>query len=194
MKRMCLVGALAAGLTLTVAMAQEGPARGAGPGGGPRGGGQDFRGLMMERLLNNDSMITEIGLSTQQVAQLKTIRLESDKQMIDLNASLQRAVLNETELISQPVPNEAAVMKAVEETGKAQVEVTKMRVKSLLKMLVVLTPVQQDKVKEIFKRRMAERVNRGTPGARREGRGAGPSEGAQNPPPNPPPKPAETKE
>jgi Spy/CpxP family protein refolding chaperone len=133
-----------------------------------------MQAMRLHWLLGNDEAIQEIGLTTQQVVALKTIRLETSKQMIDLEAKRQHALLAETELISQEAPNEDAVLKTVEETGAVQIEIAKLRVKSLLKMLKILNAEQRAKLTEVFKRRMEDRRNRFE--RRQEGRGRNPNQ------------------
>jgi Spy/CpxP family protein refolding chaperone len=138
---------------------------------------------MLQWLASDPGIGKELGLTTNQTETIKRLRFDTQKQMIDLRARLEHAAEAQAELISQDSPNEAALMKAVEEAGTARTDIAKLEVRRLLAVHNVLTPEQRAKLRERFsewrKTHQAKRMDRPRL-PRQEQQGPG-----QEPPPPP---------
>lgn len=206
-------------LAAGAALAQQGPnpgPMGGGMGGGGMGGGDRMRerwamqspeDMLFERLTSDGGAAQQIGLTTNQVESLRKVGFELKQKMIELNAQREKAGLQQAQLMTAADPDEAAVMKAVEESGSIQTEIAKLRVKQVLAARKILTPEQQQKAREMIRARMEARrsemggqggqVGGGMGGGRRgpqrqqgggqPGAPVGPGPGQPGLPPPPPP-------
>ena len=120
----------------------------------------EAEGLNSRWLENNPQVIQELGLKTEQLEALKNMRFEVQRKMIDLNASKERASLNQAELMSKENPDETAIMKSVDEVFESQKAIAKLRLQSLLKIRTVLSPEQRIKAKEMLKTQMKKHADR----------------------------------
>lgn len=123
----------------------------------------------------------ELGLSADQAAQIEKLRVEGRKQGIRQRADLAIARIELQELMSAPTVDEEAVAAKVKAISDLQAAGLKARVDERLAMRRVLTPEQQEKMKQLMRQHRQDRGAR--PG--RAWRGARP--GAGTPPPAPGP-------
>jgi Spy/CpxP family protein refolding chaperone len=153
-----VAGALVVAGTV-VAMAQERPRREAQP--------------------DRAAIRAQLGLSADQAAQLEKLRVEGRKQAIRQRADLAIARIELQELMNAPTVDEKAVAAKVKAISDLQAAGLKARVDERLAMRRVLTPEQQEKMKQLMRRHRRDR--RARPGrAWRRGR-----PGAATPPPAP---------
>ena len=198
MKRMlCIIGAAGATLlTGGLLLAQQPPPDPASPppartpaqpSGGQRPGGwtapgrDGMDGFMVDRLVNDAQVAKQLNLATNQTSKLLALRADMQKQMVDLLARRDKAAHQQAELVIAANPDEAAVMKAVEATGAAQIEIAKAQVKHLLAVMKVLTPEQQQKLNQLREQAQKRRAEY------RDKRGPAGTNGAAASPPPPPP-------
>jgi Spy/CpxP family protein refolding chaperone len=149
---------LLAGLTAVAVIAQEAPE----PEGMARHWRQAEGGMEevpLERLLRDPAAAEQLNLATNQVEALKKIHFDTRKQMIALNAEMELAAVKQAELMTAGTPDEAAILKAVEDTGAIRTKIAKMRVQQVLAAKRILTPEQQTKLKELVRERVRERRN-----------------------------------
>jgi Spy/CpxP family protein refolding chaperone len=193
-------------------MAEPPPSTAAAPaeGGktGPRGNpevmrermrrlaGGDGEGLVMRMLTADSRAARELGLTDEQIKQIQEAASGSTQQIRDLNALIEKAALRQAELLKADTLDEAAVLKAVQETGELRTQMAMLRIKQLIVAHKVLTPEQRAKAREMAAQRLQQARQRMQEGGRempwkgREGRGE--RQGThQTPPPPPPPAAAE---
>lgn len=125
----------------------------------------------------------ELGLSKEQIQQLKAIAAGSTNEMKVLLAKMQDVARSQADLMSQDLPNEEAVLKGADEIAKIRAEIGRIRMKQMLAAQKILTPEQRQKMREkikahMEKRRGGERMkNKGECPAKGRGRGGeGPAE------------------
>ncbi len=193
-----LAGCLMAGAVLWAEEAA--PAR-------PQMGQRDARrGMMMDggdmgdptlaRALAPESlMVKELKLSPEQVASLKSIFHGQAKQAADLREKMREAAVKQAELMSQEMPDEAAVMKGIETIGEIRVATAKLWTGNILSALKVLTPEQRTQMHALLKERrekareQMENVRQARQAQRKEKKPEGGP--AMPPPPAEQPAPAE---
>ncbi len=182
------VAAMAVGAAGMVAVAEEGagtgkPAtavptahyakpRGEGMRPGP-GGGLDSADGMIVRLLENEKLAKEAGVTDEQVATLKTKLEGVRKEQIDLRAELEKAGMDQARLLSEKTVDEAAIMTAVDKTSEVHAKMARNRMKQLLIVKQTLTPEQTAKLREM----MLERIGKIKEGVGRMDRERGPRRG-----------------
>jgi Spy/CpxP family protein refolding chaperone len=132
----------------------------------------------------------ELGLSTDQVTQIKKLRAEARKQAIRQRADLAVARLELRELMDASTVDEKAVTAKVKTISDLQGAALLARTNERLAMRRILTPEQQEKLKQLGPRARQGRTARSErarrPGARmaRPGR-RGPAVGGGDEPPAP---------
>jgi Spy/CpxP family protein refolding chaperone len=131
------VGALAVAGTVVVAVAQE----------RPRGEGRPDRAAIQ----------AELSLSADQAAQLRKLRIEGRKQAIRQHADLAIARLELAELMDAPTVDEKAVAAKVKAISDLQAAALKARTDERLAMRRLLSPEQQEKMKQLMQRNRWER-------------------------------------
>lgn len=141
-----------------VAAAQGRPGREGRPGPEVRPGRADLR--------------AELGLSADQTAQIQKIRSEARKQAIRQRADLAVARLELRELMTAPTVDQKAVAAKVKEISDLQAASLKARTDEHLAMRRVLTPEQQEKMRQLVRERWRERGPRRGRGWRQRGAGA----------------------
>jgi Spy/CpxP family protein refolding chaperone len=160
-RTVAVAGALLVAGVVLAAKAQELPGRPGGPwgpgAGGPwRSGGPDPAALQ-----------AELGLSPEQAADLKKLRAEGRKQAIRQRADLAIARIELRELMDSPVVDQKAIDAKVKAISDLQAASLKARTERHLALRKLLTPEQQQKLKQMRQRRRVERPGR----AFRRGRG-----------------------
>lgn len=164
---------LVAGCALFVAGlcgAAEQPAAGAPPERPafrmPAGGGilEGEMPMMPEKL-----MVRELGLTQEQQKQVREVLSANAGDMQALRSKMEAAAKVQAELISQDAPDEAAVLKGVDDISKLRAEIAKLRIRQVLALHKVLTPEQRAKMREKMKERM-DRHMQGDRQHKREGK------------------------
>jgi len=161
MKVLAGLGILVMGGTVLVATAQERPRR-AGREGRP-----DLATLQ-----------AELGLTAEQAAQMQKARADGRKQAIRQRADLAIARLELEELMGAPVVDQKAIDAKVAAISGLEAAGLKARTDQRLALRKMLTPEQQEKMKQLM------RENRGSRGPRpaRSGRERRPGSPGQPPP------------
>jgi Spy/CpxP family protein refolding chaperone len=95
----------------------------------------------------------ELGLTADQAAQLRKVRAEGRKQAIRHRADLAIARLELQELMDAPTVDEKAVSAKVKAIGDLQAAALEARTSQHLAMRRLLTPEQQEKMKQLAPRR-----------------------------------------
>jgi Spy/CpxP family protein refolding chaperone len=116
-------------------------------------------------------MSKELGLSKEQMQQMREVFAGSTNEMKGMYTRMQEAAKAQAELMSQDSPNEEAVLKGTDEIAKLRAEIARIRVKQMLAAQKILTPEQRTKMREKMKAHMATR--RGEMGERMKNRGQG---------------------
>ena len=130
---LAVVGILAVAGTVVVAAAQERPRRQGRP--------------------DAAALEKELGLSADQAAQLKKLRAEGRKQAIRHRADLAIARLELQELMDAATVDEKAVAAKVKAISDLQAAALQARTSERLAMRRLLTPEQQEKMKQLAPRR-----------------------------------------
>lgn len=171
----------------------------------PEGEDMEQRGdEMIERLLSSPAAAEETGLSEEKIKALKDGLMELKKKLVDLRAEMEKAAMDQAELLSNKELNEEAIFKAIETTGKIRTEIAKTQIKRMLLIKQNVSPEQIEKIKEKLRERRkkaAEEENRGNvrPNQergrervkefrekRRDDRSEGNGQEGERPPPPPP--------
>ena len=151
-KRLAIV--TAAGLfALAFAMPQNAEACG-GRGRFHRGKRGAMKGKRVERLAK------KLNLDAATKGQIKQLFVQARAQGKVLRQRLRAQRKGMRQLMQQPNPNEAQVLAKVESMGKLKVELKKLRVKTRLAMLQLLTPDQRSKLQSLRAQRRAKRKAR----------------------------------
>jgi Spy/CpxP family protein refolding chaperone len=155
---------LAAMLTLhAVGQENEGGERRSfrGPAGqGPKSGLREKRrpdmdqNAMLGKALRHPRMAEELGLSAEQRQVIDEQLAALEEAHIELRAKMEKAALKQARLMTEKELDEAALMAAVEETGRIHTEMAKLRIRHLLFMQQTLTPEQVEKARSIIRERM----------------------------------------
>lgn len=206
MRRLCWLTVALIG-TVAVAMAEppQAPAAAASEGGksGPRGNpelmrermrrlaGGDGEGWLLRLLTADSRAAQELGLTDEQIKQMRETVSGSAEKMKDLNARIEKAALTQAELLKADTLDEAAVLKAVQEAGELRTQMAMLRVRQLIAAHKVLTPEQRVKARDMAARRLQQARQRFQEGGRdgsgkgREGRGDRQGTNPATPPPPP---------
>lgn len=110
-----------------------------------------------QKWLYNKKAVEEIGLSEDQVETLRALYVDTEKQLAQLQADLKAQKIDLQDEIKAEKPSTEKVMKLVEEGGKIQTEIKKIRLQRLLKSRDVLQPEQQEKAKQLMKKAWQKR-------------------------------------
>jgi Spy/CpxP family protein refolding chaperone len=124
------------------------------------------------RRADRAALLAEIGLSDEQVAQIRKIHQQERKAAIRRNADMRIARLELEELMSAPTLDEAAIAARVKALGELQAAAFKARSDSRLAVRRLVTAEQYQKLQQ--HRHRASRARRERPGRRPVGPGAGP--------------------
>ena len=171
----------------SLAWAQEptGGQPAAGGGGEPRDRmGSGRMGMqrfdMADMLLRNQKTADELKLTDDQKTKLKDASVQFKTQLIDLNAELDKSAVKQAEMMLEDTPDEAAILKGVDEASAVRAKIARVQAQQLLTIHKLLTPEQRTKLREISDQRMKDRA---------AGRGSRDNRGEAPPPP---PAPAAT--
>ena len=130
------------------------------------------RGHRGRRHHNAGPRFEALELTQEQKDQLKSVRLDGKKKMIQYRADMQLARIELKELLIQKSPNQGQVDKVVAKITSTQAKITESRVRQKLGMKKILTEEQLKKIEEMTKDRRGGghfRNRRGPGMMRREG-------------------------
>ena len=164
-KMLAVAGALVvAGAVAVVAAQEPGPGRRAGRMGRP----------------DPAAIQAELGLSADQAAQLKKIRDDGRKQAIRQRADLAIARIELEEAMDAPSVDDKLVAARVKAVSDLQASSLQSRTNQRLAMRRLLTPEQQEKMKQLMRQGRMERA-----GARQQRRSGRPGSPGMRPPVGP---------
>jgi len=128
---------------------------------GPRGGdpGDRLEGVI-GRILHHQEIQEELGLTEEQVEQLRRSFFASREKLVDLRAELEKAGMEQAQLMTADSIDEEALMQAVEQAGRARTKMAKLRMRQLVEIREVLTREQLDRARAAMRRRMREQHRR----------------------------------
>lgn len=97
---------------------------------------------MVARMLSNPKMAEELGLTEEQISQIHDQLGDLREEGKLLREKMKESGKKQVELLTAEPFDEAALMSAIEETGKVQTEIAKLRVRPMIILRKVLTPEQ----------------------------------------------------
>lgn len=110
--------------------------------------GEEF----MEAIVGNRAAAKELGLSDEQVQEMRDQIHAGRIRMIDLRADLEKAAVEQARLLMQTPVNESELMSLVEKTGAIRTEMAKERIKHVVLLKNTLTPEQAEKARRLMSR------------------------------------------
>ena len=139
--------------------------------------------VALMRMLSPDSPVAkELGLTDEQMQQIRATMTPSAEDMRDMNAKMEQLSARQADLLNVDPLDEEAILKVVHETGDLRNQMTEKRVKQLIAAYKLLTPEQRAKVRDLAKQHMDQaRQRMSMPGA-----GVSREHGPRTPPPPPP--------
>ncbi|OQW95988.1 MAG: hypothetical protein BWK77_06585 [Verrucomicrobia bacterium A1] len=142
------------------------------PGKGPGGGGPEGNpGRGMGHVIQNADLAKSLGVTDEQRAKLRESSYELRKKTIQLEADQELARLEVNHLMDQEKPDREALNKAVEEAGRVETELQKVRIQQRLTTEEVLGEETLANIREYMRKQMQERD--GKRPERRDQRGHG---------------------
>ena len=128
------------------------------PDGGPGGPGKMkdkmWGGPNLGQMLDNEDVVQQLGLTEDQVTALKARFAEAEKTLIKLRADAQVAEAEVRHLMQDDTVDRAAIMKAVEAAGAAQLAVRKAMIEERLAFREIAGPDAAKKVRRHMAKRM----------------------------------------
>lgn len=133
---------------------------------GERFDGEPAGERLIDRLLANPKLTSEIGLGDDTVAKLHEETRAIQARQIDLDAQIRKLSLDQADRMSKLLlasdANTNDIMKTVEDIGRLRTEQAKLAVQTLLVVRKYLTPEQIGKARELMRERMKKDAdNRG---------------------------------
>lgn len=124
-------------------------------------------------------MNKELGLSKEQMDQIKAVFLATSDEMKALRTKMETLAKAQAELMSQDMPNEDIVLKNADEIGAIRAKIGRIRMKQMLDMHKILTPEQRVNLRAKMKAKMEKHAAMGERMKHRgEGLKKGPDKGA----------------
>jgi len=133
------------------------PMRGEGPGGpdgpprpegpGAQGAPPFARDLFPPELVLENQLA--IGLTEPQITSIKKLLNETHSRTLDIETDLRRAVEKLKQAIAPPRVDEAAALGLADQVMRLETEMKKLQLGMLIRLKNVLTPEQQDKLREL---------------------------------------------
>jgi len=147
--------------------------------GREKSGGQ-FSPELVARLLGNEELVKDLGLTADQIKKFRDGLHEIQVAMIKHRSEMELAGLEQARFMTNEKLDEAALMAAVEKTGVIRTEMAKLRIKQLLLVKGTFTKEQLAKIKQLRQRRMEHMRRRNRDGDEGSGQRRPGSEGAGN--------------
>jgi len=126
-------------------------------------------GMLIERIVRDDKIAEELGLSEDQVETISNALYEHKVKEIDLKAGMQKAGLEQARLLTAKEVDEDAIMVAVEKTGRIRTNLAKLKIERLLLLKNTLTEEQIETAKNMMRKRMRKQKDRRRGGKERRG-------------------------
>ncbi len=179
------------------AMAWDGGDCGRG-GPDPRGGGAGMKGFGppggggLDRLVRDAEAAKSLGVTDEQLSQVREIAYQSEILQVKNRADLEIAQMELRRVLESAKPTEEAVGKAVDKISALEAQIQKARISEMLKirgilgeeMIAKLRDSMREELRERAMTRERERSSRGDrPGSRREMGQRGGQAAAPQPPP-----------
>ena len=117
----------------------------------------DRDAMLIVHVLGSSKLAEEIGLTPDQVTELKNAIFALREQQVEVRASIEKAGLEQARLLTESTVDEEALMAAVAKAGAARTEQAKLRMRQLLLVKRSLTPDQVGKAKELSRDWLAKR-------------------------------------
>lgn len=108
-------------------------------------------------IVHNPEKAKELGVTDDQVAELRDIAYKARLQTIKLRAESETARVELEQLMSADQPDEAAILKAVENAGRIETEIQKARVQETLRVRAMLGEEQVAKLRNALCEQREER-------------------------------------
>ena len=108
---------------------------------------------------NIDMIANRLGLDPETKDKLKAIKRQARHDLMDARFAVKKEKLGLRELLEEETPSESQIMRQIEEIGRLEVEVHKLKIRSLLAARELLTPEQRVTMKKI--RRAQKEKRRG---------------------------------
>ena len=105
----------------------------------------------VSRLIFDKKLAEQIGLSEDQSRHIRDELYRVRMEMVDLQADLQKAAIEQARLLSADTIDEQALMTVIEKIGNVRTQIAKLRIKPLLVIKKTLDPEQLEKVRERMK-------------------------------------------
>lgn len=107
-------------------------------------------------LLDNSHFRAEVKLTDTQVSHLRQIVTRAEKSNIETRAQIEVDGIDLHQLLRAAKPDQAMVMKKVQEISQLRGQMMKNNIQALLQAKTVLTPEQQEKIRQFFQNRFME--------------------------------------
>jgi Spy/CpxP family protein refolding chaperone len=183
MKKLMIVCAVVGLLAASGAVwAAEGGGKGGPdhPRGGMKGGGHGPGGIGW--LVHNEEAAKALGVTEDQLTQLREVSYQSEIQQIKTRADLEIAQLELRRLIASAKPTEEAVGKAVDKVSGLEAQLQKTRIGEMLKARAILGEEMMGKLRDAMREHMRERGMDRERGHRGDRRGVSQHEDRPTPP------------
>lgn len=108
-------------------------------------------------LLDSSQFRSRVNLTDNQVSRLRQIITNTEKANIKTRSQMAIEGIDLRELLQAPKPDQSAVMKKVQQISELRGQMMKNNVQALLEAKRVLTPEQQEKVRQFIEQRFRER-------------------------------------
>jgi Spy/CpxP family protein refolding chaperone len=137
---------------------------------------------IIQRVLDNPEKMKELGISEEQAAKLQDSFYELEKKMVTLRSDAELAQIEVRRLMDAAVPDQAAVLAAVDKAGAARTAIQKAMVEQRLAVRGILGEETANKIKRMAGDRLRHARGAGYDedrprGPRGEGRGKGEDKG-----------------
>lgn len=133
---------------------------GMGHGGKGNWAGKQHKGKQGDQIGRLLRAADEIGLSEDQVAKLKSMRMEFKMSAIERRAEIEKAGVQLKFLMADPESPENDVHAAIERVAGLKAELQKMKFSARREVRSLLTESQHDKIKEQQKKMRSERMEK----------------------------------
>jgi Spy/CpxP family protein refolding chaperone len=112
--------------------------------------------IIIEKIVNNPKLTSELKLTEEQIKTLKTAAEDGKKKQTALQEQMKAAGMEQAKLMTQESIDENAIFSAVEKTGQIRIEMAKEKIRQMLVVKKTLTPEQSAKIKEMVQNRVKQ--------------------------------------
>ena len=123
------------------------------------GKGMEGRGQMLERIINNPKLVEELGITEEQIENIKEEIFNLKKQEITLRADLEHLALEQAKLMTDNDVNEKALLSVVRKMGDIRTELACLQVKRIILLKQTLTSEQLEKIHKLMRQRGERKDN-----------------------------------